>query len=139
MISSHSITALVNVVTILVHLWAGCCAHHDHATADHDHGADQHVSHDHHSHHHHAQHSTPQSPVDTEREPVELCEHGCCQYQASSNVEVPTPQLSSLIFQICAGAESAVDSGSFVPQSRILPFFCAPGARLHQPLEVWLI
>ncbi|MAT14655.1 MAG: hypothetical protein CMJ46_05220 [Planctomyces sp.] len=145
MMMSHNLTTFANVVAILVHLWWGCCAHHDHTAADHSRHrqsieAHRHVHAGHvHADHSHAHHDGDGTNTAEHEAPLDLCEHGSCDYFHSDTVQAPVPELSpfSQLTEIPLVTHAQVEvSAALLRPSR---FCAATGARLHQPLQVWLI
>ncbi|QDU78625.1 hypothetical protein Pla110_03290 [Polystyrenella longa] len=139
--TSTSIISIVNVVAMLVHLWGGCCAHLNHACADHQH--DELATHQHtHGHTSAIDHHPCEAPSDStnpEEQPLDLCEHGGCDFNVSATVQVPAPELSLLsgLIEIQLVTHSSLETSlSLLRPSR---FSNASGARLHQPLQIWLI
>ncbi|MCA9040525.1 MAG: hypothetical protein KDA65_09285 [Planctomycetaceae bacterium] len=133
---TYTFTAFLNMVAILVHLWAGCCAHQDHSCADHNHQSFSDVRHSH-THSHSEETDSPEA--DHEEPPFEVCDHGSCDFSISHAVKTPAPELSALLnlTEIQLVMHSPLETSLF--NLRPACFSCAPGARLHQPLEVWLI
>lgn len=159
----HAAISLATLGAMLVHVVAGCCAHHAHTDCEahrtttavqNDPGATRAVYGGHkeceHSHRSAGERASKQqehrltcqhSSASPDHDSPAVCEKDSCKYVGTTDVKLPKQTVCDL------GMQLAVDDAAAFSLQQTRPFWvphlsaaaCATGARVHEMTHVWLL